>query len=240
MNTKPRFPSLSLSLLLIISGGASTNLHAKTNTPSAVKVAATHPVTSAETLNSLKMGNDRFISGKVRTDGQSPTDIQKLASGQAPQTIVLSCSDSRVPPESVFDQKLGEMFTVRAAGEALSSQAIGSIEFAVAKLGSKLIVVLGHTSCGAVKAAVDTLDGKSAGSESLDQLVNDIKPRLRPMAPGTIRNQDLQEESLDNAKGVARDLVARSKIISTAVNAGKIKIVVAIYHLNDGKVTFEQ
>lgn len=93
-------------------------------------------------------------------------DIERLSTGQAPQAIVLSCSDSRVAPEIVFDQKLGEMFTVRSAGEALSSQAIASIEFAIAKLGSKLIVVMGHTKCGAIKAAVDTLSGGSAGSEN--------------------------------------------------------------------------
>ncbi len=89
--------------------------------------------------------------------------------GQTPKATVLSCSDSCVPLEVVFDQKLGEMFTVRSAGETLSPQAIGSIEFAIEKWESRLVVDLGHTNCGAVKAAVETGKGQNAGSEKLDE-----------------------------------------------------------------------
>ena len=97
-------------------------------------------------LKELKAGNQRYLKGDVRKDGQSKDDIARLSKGQAPNSIVLSCSDSRVPPETVFDQKLGEMFTVRSAGETLSPQAIGSIEYAIEKLGTHLVVVLGHTN----------------------------------------------------------------------------------------------
>lgn len=239
INTRTGYLISSLFVLLLLSGCASTHLTSQPSSPGSEKASALRQPTPLGALSSLKVGNERFISGKVRTDGQSLKDIQRLSTGQAPEAIVLSCSDSRVPPEIVFDQKLGEMFTVRSAGEALSSQAIASIEFAIAKLGSKLIVVMGHTSCGAVKAAVDTLGGASAGSENLDQLVKDIKPRLRSETAGKIRSQDLAEESLANAKGVARDLMVRSKIISAAVNSGKVKIAVALYNLSDGRVTFE-
>lgn len=122
-------------------------------------------------LESLKVGNQRFVSGETRQNGQSLNDIARLASGQTPNSIVFSCSDSRLPPEAVFDQKLGEMFTVRTAGETLSPQAIGSIEYGVEKLGIHLVVVLGHTNCGALKAACETLNGASLGSENIDQLV---------------------------------------------------------------------
>ena len=193
----------------------------------------------AQILSELKKGNERFVSGNVRSDGQGKQDIKRLAEGQSPGAIVLSCSDSRVPPEAVFDQKLGEMFTVRTAGETLSPQAIASIEYAIANLGSKLVVVLGHTKCGAVKAAVETLSGKSAGSENLDKLVGDIHPRIKAKAAGKNSAPDYKEESWLNARGVAKDLLARSPLIAKAVDAGKAQIKVGLYNLSTGEVEFE-
>lgn len=190
-------------------------------------------------LESLKVGNERFVSGKTRQNGQSLNDIARLASGQAPNSIVFSCSDSRLPPEAVFDQKLGEMFTVRTAGETLSPQAIGSIEYGVEKLGIHLVVVLGHTNCGAVKAACETLNGASLGSENLDQLVQDIHPRIRTALKDSKPSKDFRNESLANAKGVAADLLQRSKLIAAAVKLGKAKIVVGLYDLSSGKVEFK-
>lgn len=192
-----------------------------------------------QTLESLKAGNERFVTGKIRADGQSKSDIERLSAGQSPHSIVLSCSDSRVPPEAVFDQKLGEMFTVRTAGETLSPQAIASIEFAVAKLGSQLVVVLGHTQCGAVKAAVETIQGKSAGSENLDLLVKDIHPRIKSKFNEAQPSKDLRAESWLNARGVAQDLVKRSPLIAKALATKKIEIKVGLYDLNSGKVEFE-
>ena len=186
----------------------------------------------------LKAGNSRFMSGHVRKDGQGANDIQRLSKGQAPNSIVLSCSDSRVPPEAVFDQKLGDMFTVRTAGETLSAQAIASIEFAIEKLGTHLVVVMGHTNCGAVKAAVETLNGSTAGSENLDQLVADIHPRIKPNIKNGVVSKDLKDESWANANGVAKDLLTRSKLISNAISTGKAKVVVGLYDLSTGKVEF--
>ena len=115
------------------------------------------PLNADAALKELINGNQRFITEKTRNDGQQRKDVERLARGQAPNSIVLSCSDSRVPPELVFDQKLGEVFAVRTAGESLSPEAIGSIEYAIAKLGSHLIVVLGYyvetNHLGAVFAA---------------------------------------------------------------------------------------
>lgn len=190
-------------------------------------------------LVDLKHGNERFVSGQTRSDGQNKNDIARLATGQKPRAIVLSCSDSRVPPEAVFDQKLGEMFTVRSAGETLSPQAIGSIEFAIANLGSRLVVVLGHTNCGAVKAAIETKVGQSAGSENLDRLVADIRPRLGANPKDGKASKDLKLESWLNARGVAKDLLTRSSLLATAVASGKVAIKVGLYNLADGKVEFE-
>ena len=238
MKVKRSAPSALAALAIVISTATTDVVSAKTK-DSPLQTTSTIANQADQTLTDLKSGNQRFVLGKVRTDGQSQSDIQRLSQGQSPRAIILSCSDSRVPPELVFDQKLGEVFTVRSAGESLSGPAIGSIEFAIAKLGSKLIVVMGHTSCGAVKAAVETPDGTSAGSESLDQLVNDIKPRIRFASKSGKHSAELTEESWANARGVAKDLMARSKIISAAVEAGKVKVVVGLYHLSDGKVSFE-
>lgn len=197
---------------------------------------------SSSPLAALKEGNARFISGKTRVSGQSMEDVRRLSKGQNPQSIVLSCSDSRVPPETVFDQKLGEVFTVRTAGQTLSPQAIGSMEYAVENLGSKLLVVLGHTSCGAVKAATETLNGTKLPSENLNQLVADIHPRLKTSGTGAPKNtpksDDLKAESWANAEGVAKDLLARSKIIASAVESGRVKVAVGLYDLKTGVVEF--
>lgn len=137
------------------------------------------PVSAEASLSILKQGNKRFLKGNVRKDGIDSATIKKLSEGQKPHAIVLSCSDSRVPPEIIFDQKLGEVFVVRTAGQSLDSMAIASIEYAVAHLGSNLILVMGHESCGAVKAALSTLNGGDAGSPSLNKLVGDLHPRLK-------------------------------------------------------------
>ncbi len=188
----------------------------------------------------LKNGNFRFLSGKLRKDGQTKKDIERLSKGQAPHTIVLSCSDSRVPPELVFDQKLGEVFSIRTAGESLDAMAIASIEYAVSHLGAGLILVLGHTSCGAVKAAISTMNGDSAGSEHLDKLVGDIQPRLKKMSERNrqmaSKFQNVLAESWANTVGVAQDLPKRSKILQDKIADGTLVIKTGMYHLEDGHV----
>lgn len=196
------------------------------------------PIDSATSLRYLKNGNIRFVEKKFRKDGVSVNDIKKLSTGQKPHSIVLSCSDSRVPPEVLFDQKLGEIFVVRTAGQALDSSVIASIEYAIAHLGSNLIVVMGHESCGAVKAALGTLSGGDAGSTSLNKLVSDIHPRLArfsrlPASEGVVT------ESWSNVDGVATDLAARSEIIQKAIESGEVRIEKALYHLGSGVVEWK-
>lgn len=188
---------------------------------------------SADTsLGWMQNGNIRFFKGHFRKDGKSKLDIQKLIKGQNPHTIVLSCSDSRVPPEHVFDQSLGEIFVIRVAGQALDSSVIASIEYAVEHLGTQLIVVMGHTSCGAVKAALSAKAGESVGSPALDSLVNDIKPRIT----NSPKSDYVAEASRANAIGVAEDLIKRSKIIAEKLHNNKLRIVSALYRLESGKV----
>jgi carbonic anhydrase len=193
------------------------------------------PVSADKSLGWLKNGNIRFVKGSVRNDGATKKDRERLAKGQQPHAIILSCSDSRVPPEVVFDQKLGEIFVIRTAGEALDDNAVGSIEYAVQHLGSNLIVVMGHESCGAVKAALSSLNGADLGSPALNGLVADLKPRLQKFA-GSKMSEGAIVESWANVEGVAKDLLYRSQIIRDGVASGDVKIVRAMYHMESGQV----
>jgi carbonic anhydrase len=194
-------------------------------------------VSSETSLGWLKHGNVRFIKKAFRADGRSEKDRERLTKGQHPHAIILSCSDSRVPPEIVFDQTLGEIFVIRVLGEVLDSSVLASIEYAVEHLHSSLLVVMGHSQCGAVAASVKTAEGKSAGSPDLDKLISDIRPRLASLKNET-PSVNLEVEATLNADGVARDLVNRSTLIKNAVDQGALVIKSALYRTDSGKVTF--
>ncbi|MES2962959.1 MAG: carbonic anhydrase [Bdellovibrionota bacterium] len=190
-----------------------------------------------QSLKWLTNGNTRYVTKRFRADGRFQTDRDRTKVGQHPHAIVLSCADSRVPPELVFDQGLGEIFTIRVAGEALDSSVIASIEYAVEHLGPKLIVVLGHTKCGAVDTAMKVPAGQSAGSESIDKLLNEIRPHLKTRTTQK-PSKDLEVESALNADGVARDLLQRSEIVRSKVESGELQIKSALYWLDSGRVKF--
>lgn len=210
-----------------------------------------------KSLMELKSGNQRWVTGKVRHPHQGRKTRAALASGQKPSAIVLSCSDSRVPPELVFDQGLGQLFVVRVAGEVPDASSIASIEYALEHLGARLLVVLGHESCGAVKAALSTASGKSAGSADLDQLLAGIKPHLEPTLdspeaskPGggpsrgiasiatAAPDTRLREPVKQNVVGVVQDLMKRSHIVREMVERNQLVIAQGIYALDSGKVDF--
>lgn len=222
------------SLVIIIFFTLSTTLWAKSeHTESHARTKG--ELNPEKSLALLKKGNKRFITAETSRDGIKSNDRKKLVSGQKPYAIVLSCSDSRVPPEIVFDQKLGEIFVVRTAGQSLDFATIASIEYAVAHLGSNLIVVMGHESCGAVKAALATLKGGDAGSVWLNKLVNDLHPRLKRFTELS-QTEGVVVESWVNVEGVANDLLNRSEIIKKAVDSGDVRIQNALYHLGSGEV----
>lgn len=189
-------------------------------------------------LGWLKNGNSRFLKGNLRKDGQGLKDISRLSGGQKPHSIVLSCSDSRVPPEIVFDQKLGEIFVVRTAGQSSDYSATASIEYAIEHLGPRLIVVMGHTSCGAVKAAYGTPEGKSAGSPDLDRLVAEIRPRIKNLSSAE-PSEHYHTEGWANARSVARELVQKSEIIRAKVESGAVLVQPALYNMETGFVSFD-
>lgn len=196
-------------------------------------------VPADKALGWLKNGNNRYLTNKLRTDGQNAKDRQRLSTGQHPHAIILSCSDSRVPPEILFDQKLGEIFVVRAAGEVLDSSTIASIEYAVAHLGSNLLVVMGHDSCGAIKAAYETLGGADAGSPFLNNLVKDIHPRIQSFVGKKLSDHGV-DESWANVHGIAKNLIERSAIVREAVANNGFKIAKSVYHLSSGQVEWKE
>ena len=182
-----------------------------------------------EIIQKLKDGNSRFVADKLDDKLLHSIRRQKLTSGQAPYAIILGCADSRVVPELIFDTGLGELFTVRVAGNIANPASIASIEYAVAHLKTRVIMVLGHESCGAVAAAID---GGDTGY-NLNLLLAHITP-----AKELAENKDMTSIIRKNAEHAASELESRSQIISEAVKSGQIKIFSAYYHLGSGEVEY--
>lgn len=180
-------------------------------------------------LDRLKAGNARFVEDKVDGKLQDSVRRSKLTGGQAPFAIVLSCADSRVVPELAFDTGLGELFVLRVAGNVANTSTIASIEYAVAHLKTKVIVVLGHQSCGAVTAAIAGGDN----GHNLNHLLAHIEP-----AKAASDDKSVDGVVKTNAQLQCRDLADRSAIIASAVSKGDLKIFPAYYELGSGQVTF--
>src|SRR6266545_3286958 len=139
-------------------------------------------VAPAEAISKLKEGNGRYANGNLQHPGQTTERRAELAKGQHPFAIIVDCSDSRVPPEIVFDQGLGDLFIYRVAGNVIDDHGLGSIEYAVDHLGVRLIVVLGHQRCGAVDAARETIAAKGKAPGHIQSLVTAIKPAVEATA----------------------------------------------------------
>ncbi|MCK5816112.1 MAG: carbonic anhydrase [Flavobacteriaceae bacterium] len=185
---------------------------------------------SNEIIERLKSGNQRFVTDKLDGKLQNSSRREKLTSGQSPYAIILSCADSRIVPELTFDAGLGELFVIRVAGNIANTSSIASIEYAVANIGSSVIVVLGHQSCGAVTAAVAGGDN----GENLNHLLGHINPAIQ----ASDANADVNTIVKKNAELTATDLSNKSTIIKDAISNGKLKILPAYYHLDSGKVDF--
>ncbi len=181
-------------------------------------------------IKRLKAGNEKFVADKLEGKLKDKKRRKELTKGQQPHTIVLSCADSRVVPEHAFDAGLGELFVLRVAGNIANTSTIASIEYAVAHCGSKVIVVMGHESCGAVTAAI----GGGDNGYNLNHLLSHITPAISACR----KNAPVNTVVKKNAQLVAKELADRSDIIGSALAKKKIKIVPAYYSLKNGKVTF--
>jgi carbonic anhydrase len=190
-------------------------------------------VAPAEAVSKLKEGNGRYTSGNLEHPGQTTERRAELAKDQHPFAVILSCSDSRVPPEIVFDQGLGDLFVVRVAGNVIDDHGLGSIEYAVDHLGTRLIVVLGHQSCGAVKAAKETVAAKGKAPGHIQSLVTAIKPVVEATA-----KDDLETTVKANVKHVVQALRSSTPILKAKVDSGEVQVIGGYYSLDTGAVTF--
>ena len=188
-------------------------------------------------LKVLEAGNSRFTQDSAVHPRQDKLRREELKATQNPHTAVLSCSDSRVSPELVFDQGIGDLFVVRTAGEVADPAAVASLEYAVEHLGVKMILIMGHTSCGAVKTTLSLGSEKSAGSKDLDKLVAAIRPNIKSFDL-TSAGPGLEHAVRAQVNGVADGLLKRSKIINEASEKHGLRISRAIYNLDTGTVDF--
>jgi carbonic anhydrase len=192
-------------------------VHAQINTPN-------------DALAELKDGNKRFLDGKMANTDYIK-QVADTKGDQHPHTMILSCMDSRIPPEIIFDQGIGNLFVARVAGNVEDSNILGSIEYATKVKGTKLIVVMGHQRCGAVKGCIDNVK-----MGNLTHLLDEIKPAIT----GDTTNKDAMLEATvrNNVKLTISEILAKSEIVSDLVKQNKVKIIGAYYNLDTGAVSF--
>jgi len=180
----------------------------------------------------LLEGNKRFVNSQMIHINQDLERRKEMFEGQNPFAVIVGCSDSRIPPEIIFDQGLGDLFVIRTAGHVVDDIALGSIEYAVEHLGVQLVVVLGHEKCGAVNAAVQ--GGKLHGN--LEELVEEITPAVNAARnlPGDLLTNSIEQ----NVKHVQKEIIDESEIIRTIQKNGNVKIIGGVYSLSNGAVTF--
>jgi carbonic anhydrase len=188
-------------------------------------------------LNKLLEGNQRFVAGRLLHPRRAPKDFAALAAGQAPLAIIVACADSRVAPELVFDQGIGDLFVVRIAGNVVSGAGPtvkGSIEYAVAELGVRLIVVLGHSACGACKAAIQHIESNDSLPGAIGALIDPIRPIVKMVAhqPG----DKLTNVINANVKEGVRRLRRLDPILSPLVRSAELMVTGGSYQLSTGKV----
>jgi carbonic anhydrase len=194
-------------------------------------------MTPQQALTELKAGNARFVSGHPLVR-HPQADVKATASGQHPFAVVLSCLDSRQPIELVLDQGIGDIFSARVAGNVLNDDVLGSMEFACAASGSKLIAVIGHSNCGAIKGAVDNVE-----LGNLTGLLNKIKPAENSVPaevqPRTSKNYAfVNDVSEANVRLVMQEIRERSPVLREMLDKGQIALVGGMYDLSTGKVDF--
>lgn len=197
---------------------------------------ANSTLTPQVALEKLVEGNKRFVELKVTHPDQTKQRLKEVTAGQHPFAVILCCSDSRVPPEIIFDQGLGDLFVIRVAGNILDDSVIGSIEYAVEHLGTPVVMILGHENCGAVTAAVN----EAYEHTHIDKILESIHPAVSKAKHDHEADHDkagiLKDAIVNNVHNVTQDLQAYSKVIADQVEKGELKLVEAYYSLETGEV----
>jgi carbonic anhydrase len=196
---------------------------------------AEYPETPDDALRLLVEGNERWQRGEQQLRSYTPVDRHELE--QKPFAAILTCSDSRLSTTLIFDLHRGNLFVARVAGNTAPPPVLGSIEFAVAVLGVRLVLVLGHTNCGAVGAAVEVVEGRQAfpphSHGAIGDLVDPIVPAIAALPEG---DRSVERAVEVNARTQARAIAASEPIVAPAVAAGRLKVVPAVYRLEDGSI----
>ncbi|MFC6052884.1 carbonic anhydrase [Acinetobacter sp. Ac_877] len=200
-------------------------------------------LTAAEALDRLKQGNLRFVQGET-SHPKLLTHQQRaeMAGSQEPFAIILGCSDSRVPAEMVFDQGLGDLFVIRVAGNIVAPSQVGSVEFAAESFGCPIVVVLGHTHCGAIHSTIEVLmNPEQSSSANLMSIVNRVRPSVEILMQTELKD-DLEKLSQhavrSNVFASVNQLRHGSAVLENLIGQGKLKVVGAEYSLETGEVTF--
>ena len=190
-------------------------------------------LSAKEAIQKLRQGNKRFVENKAQHPDESLERKKEMLKGQHPFVVILSCSDSRVPPELIFDQGLGDIFEIRNAGNVLNEHVIGSIEYAVMHCGVKLIVIMGHQDCGAIAA---TLSGVSE-TKYIQALEDSIKPAIEDCK---CKGLEINSDNVVKAHIMQdiKELIEQDSELVKYMDEHKVKIVPAYYHLDSGKVDF--
>lgn len=196
-----------------------------------------------QVLQELKAGNSRFLKGETLHSSQS--SLKKLKDfsemGQLPKSIVLCCSDSRAPVEMVFDQGIGDLFVIRVAGNIVAPSIVGSVEFAASTFGTNLVLVMGHTQCGAIESTLDHIeDAQAISSENIHDIVSRIKPHIFAITQmhDLTYKEKLALATEANVLASVNQLSHSSRMIESLVQQGKMKIMGAVLNLATGRVDF--
>lgn len=186
-------------------------------------------------LEDLLMGNERYVSGEL-LNRDIPAQVKATTNGQYPKAVILACIDSRVPVEYIFDQGVGDIFVVRVAGNIEDEELLGSMEYGLGVAGSKLLMVLGHENCGAIKSAIMKVD---VGSANVNALLSHLEQAVQEIeGDRDVKNKAYFDNVIkNNVDQTVEDIRNRSEIISGLEKEGKVKVVGAYYSLSDGKVT---
>lgn len=199
--------------------------------------------TGDEALNLLKEGNKRYVEETLKNYDLGKEKREALSKGQSPHTVIVTCSDSRVAPEHLFDQGLGDIFIIRVAGNVLDKDEIGSVEYAVDHLKTPLVVMMGHESCGAVTSAVDMYENpnSSHGTENINAILNKIIPSVKEAKKSNLKGEELVNKSIDlNIDSTVKQIKEQSPIIKQGIANGKVKVVGAKYILSTGEVKWNE
>ena len=197
---------------------------------------------ATKALQELVAGNRRFVSGESTVEALSKEKQAHLVGGQKPFAIVIGCADSRVPVEHIFDQGFGELFVIRVAGNVASPEVIGSVEYAVEHLDTRLVAVLGHTNCGAVGATLEALKSNATvESPNLDSIVQRIQPAVAELLKTEFADDPaklIQHAVRANVHASVGQLKTGSQLLEQLSEQGELKIVGAEYSLETGEVDF--